>query len=325
MQAPLCSDTPVSSVDPDWKRYEKLCEKIVAELRPTATVKWNAKVKGTRSGHLRQVDVAAWWVEGDSRMFTAIDCKHWGRPADIPTIEGFAGLCSDVEATQSILICSAGFTDTVHDYARNLGVELMLIHDAESTLWSQNLTVPILWIDHKPQTKIVFEAYFHAGDQVQLLRPAFVRAETPDKDMDLMSIFEEFWNRGDLPMQPGATYEVLLADHALAPCIDASGRRALRPLFRCGFTYTVIETAWLGQFEPKKCRALINVLQNNAATVSHMPVSEIPEERDAAWQPISDPAAIALSIEGTYVTSWGYDIVSAASVDPDSVSVRRIG
>ena len=82
----------MSSDDPDWKRYEKLGEKIVAELNPAATVKWNAKVRGRWIGQLRQVDVAAWWTDGDSRMFTAIDCKHWSRPADIETVEGFADL-----------------------------------------------------------------------------------------------------------------------------------------------------------------------------------------------------------------------------------------
>lgn len=66
--------------------------------------------------------------------------------------------------------------------------------------------------------------------------------------------------------------------------------------------------AWLGQFAPAECRGLIDYLRDNAFIASHLPIGQIPVERDERWIEIDDPDEIALDTRGTLVTSIGFEI-----------------
>ena len=118
-----------------WQRFERLAERIMQDLNPLADIKWNDKIHGRYSGVLRQIDVSVRWMDGETERLLVIDAKDWSTPADISDVERFGGLARDVGANRSLLVCNKGFTAAAHNYAKNLGIELYNLHDAESHDW----------------------------------------------------------------------------------------------------------------------------------------------------------------------------------------------
>jgi Restriction endonuclease len=125
-----------------WEQFERLAEKIMQDLAPHAEVKWNDRIIGQDSETDRQIDVSVKWKDGEKRYLLIIDAKDWRDPANISNIEKFAGMVRDVRASKGILVCNAGFSKQAHTYARNLGIGLCNLHDAESRDWSRDLSTP---------------------------------------------------------------------------------------------------------------------------------------------------------------------------------------
>jgi hypothetical protein len=95
--------------------------------------------------------------------------------------------------------------------------------------------------------------------------------------------------------------------------------------------YQVSRRAWLGQFAPTECRGLVDYLDDNAFIASHLPVGQIPVERDARWVEVDDPDGVAVSLRGAMVTTIGFEITTGSGVVKDATvttpsgEVERLG
>ncbi|MCA1605695.1 MAG: restriction endonuclease, partial [Acidobacteria bacterium] len=264
-----------------------------------------------------------------------IDAKDWSRPTDVGDIEKFAGLTKDVRANNGVLICNAGFTKPAHTYAKNLGIGLCNVHDAESRDWSRDLTVPIVWVDLKPQVRTVAKAWFDKGDRVKsdgkfMFILSVDDGEESDelgasfKKVDVLGTFARLWNARRLPCDPDMNHRVRDERPLRALVQDASGAMRWRPVMELALHYTVEQSAWLGQFRPNQCRGLIDYLDGQAFFASYLPFDEVPLQRDDSWTEIESPADVALSIRGTVVASEGIQILDGASGETVDVSLELL-
>jgi hypothetical protein len=307
---------------PRWQDFENLAETIIAELQPLAEVKRNDFIDGHLSGTKRQIDVSIRWSSGTDNYLTIVQAKDTGRPADIKIVDEFLSVIRDVKATGGILICRSGFTGTAHTYARNCGIWLLNLHDAQSTNWSLQLTVPIIWIELTPRVTISNAVYFEAGDSVPTDDPLGLPLTMDDgaTRINPISSFEKHWNEPNAQRSLGVTHQITSDKPLRAIVRDASGALQLRPVQNFSISYTVEQRAWLGQFQPADCRGLVDYLDQKAFTVSYLPFSEIPAQRDENWQQIEDPAAIAVSIRGTVVTTERIVVVQGGQVQDLNIS-----
>lgn len=85
-------------------------------------------------------------------------------------------------------------------------------------------------------------------------------------------------------------------------------------------TYTVERNSWLGRFQPKDCRGLIDYLDEKAFTASHLPLSEIPVQHDMRWQEIDDPGKVVVESRGTIVTTARYILIQGARAHEFNIS-----
>ena len=93
----------------------------------------------------------------------------------------------------------------------------------------------------------------------------------------------------------------------VTPVEDTNGQPGWRSIgFR--IMYEVARRAWLGQFAPDECRGLVDYLDDNAFIASHLPVGQVPVERDERWVEIDDPDGVAINTRGTVVTTIGFEI-----------------
>jgi hypothetical protein len=297
---------------PRWQRFERLAEKIASDLAPFAEVTWDARVPGQQSGLQRQIDVLVRWRDNEDEYITIIDCKDWRTPADVVAVGAFASVVQDVQATKGILVCNAGFAETVHEYARNLGLSLVNLHDAESREWSRDLTVPLVWIDLEPTLEMQFEAYFEGGDVVTLDGSATVSPDEGTTQTRVFDLFEHQWNAGMLPRTVGEVHCLQVDGELWLSVRTASGAVAWRPVHQMLMRYEVNRKSWLGQFRPEVCRGLIDYLDGQAFQASYLPASEIPMTRSRDWEEIEDPEQVVLSIRGTVVTTEGFEVVSGS-------------
>lgn len=102
-----------------WKLYEhKVLEKF-RELYPNSEVKYNAKIKGLKSGRSRQVDTLIINEFNEVKITTVIDSKCYTKKIDIKSVESFIGFLEDVGADRGIMVSETGYTKSALKRAEN--------------------------------------------------------------------------------------------------------------------------------------------------------------------------------------------------------------
>lgn len=308
-----------------WREFEQLAEKIIAELQPYATVKWNDSIYGHLSEANRQIDVSIRWKSEDDDYLAIVQAKNYGSPADITVVDEFLSVIRDVKANAGLLVCSKGFTKNAHTYARNTGISLLNLHDAQSTDWSLKLTIPIVWVELTPRVGIEAAARLEAGDSVPTDDPLGLPMTNDDGKtrIDPLSTFMRHWNGLAVNRTPGVVHR-LGSDKPVKAIVRAKdGTIQLRPVEHFAIAYTVEQKAWLGKFQPAECRGLVDYLDEKSFTASYLPLKEIPVKRDERWEEIVDPTQVAVTTRGTVVTTENVVVVSEGHVE--KLDIRYIG
>jgi len=298
--------------------FERLLAKIVAELEPSAVVTWDDHITGKLSERKRQIDVS---IRREEPTFLGIiDAKDYTRPVSIERIDALAGVMRDVGANYGALASSSGFAKSIHTYARKAGISLFNVHDAQSVNWSLELKVPILWWELMPVVEIGGKPYFEAGDTIIMDDPRGIQvtADGGETLVDPMSTFERYWNGPTANRTPGMRHHLTSDKPVEAVVIDAAGNRQLRDVQDYVIAYTVQPTVWLGKFQPAECRGLVDVLDEQAFNVSHLPDTAIPMQRDDSWELIEEPDKLAVTARGTVVVCTAPVLIS----DPKITSLH---
>jgi hypothetical protein len=130
--------------------------------------------------------------------------------------------------------------------------------------------------------------------------------------MNMFGTFERVWNGGAIPRTPGRLHGLRSSEPVSVLIEDTSGNKVWRPT-EFEMLYEVDYRAWLGQFRPVECRGLVDYLDDNAFIASHLPIGQIPVERDERWVEIDDPNEVALNTRGTLVTTTGFEILPGSA------------
>jgi hypothetical protein len=305
----------------NWRGFELLAEQIYRELHGLATVKWNDHIYGRETETLRQIDVSIRWMDADIERLAIVQVKDWKARADITAVGEFSSVVRDIGADKGVMVCRGGFSKTALTYARNIGIELHNLHDAQSKDWSRNLTIPILWIEQSPNLRFEVEAKLEAGDQIDSNEIGYV--DLGGVSRNFRELFIERWNAEELPRTAGLVHLYEPGDPVSVRAHRPDGSLRLRPTRRGQVTYTVNERSWLGQFEPAVCRGYVDYLRANSFVATYLPLGEVPQRRDSGWVPISDPNRVAVNIAGTFVTSQNFQMDPSSG--ETSLRARRLG
>ncbi len=128
--------------DPKWKRFEALVAKLQQEFSPNAKVTHNDKIMGQHSGVERQIDISVRKTVGQFNILIVIDCKDYSKPVDVKGMEEFFGLVNDVGANKGAIVSSGGFTKAARTRARDAGVDIYTLVDAEDHDWRSDIAIP---------------------------------------------------------------------------------------------------------------------------------------------------------------------------------------
>jgi hypothetical protein len=130
-----------SALPPKWKLFETLVARLhLQQLSPLleaaslnksleqarlADVRWNVRMRGRRTGRLRQVDVSLIISTGPYRLFLAIECRD--KKVALRDVEAFRTTLEDIGADKGILATSHGFDQGAIAAATAHGIDLLLV------------------------------------------------------------------------------------------------------------------------------------------------------------------------------------------------------
>ena len=237
--------------------------------------------------------------------------------ADVNTVGTFLSVLQDIKADRGILVTRSGLSRAAQTYAKNLGIDIHALHDAQSIKWNRELMIPILWTDLTPIIWPGLEARFEADDTINVLD---IHRETPGEGtpferLDVMGTFVTAWNSGTISRDVDVKHKIAAPDEPLfIRALRPAGNIEWREIAQYHLTYAVTRRCWLGKFEPKVCRGIVDIPHGDRFMVSHLPMGEIPIVRDERWESIDSPDEVATRIRGSFVTSEGYQVDTSTAI-----------
>jgi hypothetical protein len=174
-------------------------------------------------------------------------------------------------------------------------------------------------VDLHPSGRVEYPIYLNAGESLPLDDGVpFFFTHPGGPRVNPIAGFERLWNERMIPDTPGVTHGLKIAPLSV-PVVGTDGQTVWRPT-AFQMSYQVDRRAWLGQFTPEECRGLVDYLDSEAFIASHVPVGQIPVERDDRWVKIDDPDGVAINTRGTVVTTIGFEIApGSGSVEDPTV------
>ncbi|MCB9451000.1 MAG: restriction endonuclease [Anaerolineaceae bacterium] len=290
-----------------WREFEQLAERIMAELQPHAQVKWNDFIYGYDTEKDRQIDVSIRASYEGKEVLTIVQARNRNTPADINSVGEFASVVKDVRAQKGILVCRSGFTEAAKTYARNIGIELLNLHDAESRDWNLDIRLPILWIEEAPEGSILVD--FQVDKKINI---PFSHERTPilslDQNgkqlIDLWQTLKNLWDSKKLDRTPGRlhTHNFQTQLYMMGMGLDKSQTEQWFPINNLRINYIVQRQVYLGFLNPAECRGIWSYL-NNSFSVSYLPLGEIPKKPDTEWLKIENPGVLSVTANATIVVT----------------------
>ena len=196
-----------------WKRFEDLAASIQRDLAPGATVNQNERIRGRRTGVLREVDIAVRQHIAQYDLLIAIECKDYQRKVNVKDVEGFIGLADDVGANQAAMVAARGFTETAKTRAAHAGIRLFRLVDAEAHDWQSYISMPA--IADLRQIKS-FSLRFSTTGQFRLAAQDFQAMSLYRQDGSLIGVVGNLildrWEADAIPEDPGVHAEIPLTD-----------------------------------------------------------------------------------------------------------------
>jgi len=192
--------------DSKWKRFETLVAKLQQEFSPNANVTLNDKIMGRRSGIERQIDISVRQTIGQFEMLVVIDCKDYSKALDVKSVEEFLGLVDDVGANKGALVASSGFTQTAKTRARDAGVDIYSLVDAEDHDWRSYVAIPFVC-----DFRGFGEGHFKISGTKAILRDLSGQdpKRIPIYDINFeyigtpLTLLWAMWNRREISEEPG--------------------------------------------------------------------------------------------------------------------------
>jgi hypothetical protein len=196
-----------------WKRFEDLAAHIQKTLAPGASVEQNVHIKGKTSGVERQIDIAVRTRAGQFDLFVAIDCKDYKVKVDVKDVEAFATMLKDVEANKGALVAANGFTPAAKRVAKDAGISLFGLVDAESEDWPSFISIPVLVDDrHLQSVQYGISSYELRSFRIEGIELTSVFRKDGTRIGPLRDLVSKRWNDGRFPVKEGRHERLALSE-----------------------------------------------------------------------------------------------------------------
>lgn len=109
-----------------WQEYEKLVFENIKKSFHNASYEFNSKVLGKYSKGERQCDVLVTQIVAGKTISTLVDAKYYSKKVDVKAVEDFISMCSDVDASEGVLVTPQGYSELAYNRAENDPSQIIL-------------------------------------------------------------------------------------------------------------------------------------------------------------------------------------------------------
>jgi hypothetical protein len=279
-------------VDPKWKEFEKLVEKVYKKLSPDAKIEHDVKIRGIETGKNRQIDICIRQNVAGHDVLIIIQCKDLSRKADINVVGTFASVVKDVKASKGVLVCNAGFSADAIEYAKNVGIDTYGIYDSSVEGGGLLVTMPTLWIDLVP----IFNAGIRSTGRYRISSDInqwrFKYKNYPVSS--LRELFGRLWNEEVFEHSPGER------SYNLPDKVSFITEEGEHPV-ELKFNVKVREQYYFRNVPIEDTEGLVNFADDSYIT-KDLYVGFNPEELGKSWKEIKSPDELAVSPACTLCT-----------------------
>ncbi len=194
-----------------WRRFESVSSQIQKTLSPDCEIEQNAKIRGVKSGRLREIDIVIKKTVGQFETLFAIDCKDYKKPANIKIVEASMGLFDDIQATQGAIISASGFSASAKKRAAEANIKLYRLVDAEKHDWQSYVAIPALADFRNMQFSSTFVGQGTMRMPLQDPREIVLYDNQKQKLGTTLDYVYDLWRQGEFPTDPGIHEDILLS------------------------------------------------------------------------------------------------------------------
>ncbi|MFO7556017.1 MAG: restriction endonuclease [Desulfobacterales bacterium] len=206
-----------------WKRFENLSAQIQRSLSPSAVVTQNERVRGKITGVKRELDIVVRVSSGQFELLIVIDCKDYNKKVDVQDVESFMGKLKDVEANKGALVAAKGYTDAAKKMAKDAGISVYDLVDAESEDWPSYVTIPVL-VDGRHLQSVSYQiaSTERFSPSIEGIEYVSVFRSDGSRIGPLRDLLSKRWNDSKLPIEPGLHESLPISDE---PTYMLDGKR----------------------------------------------------------------------------------------------------
>ena len=168
------------SKDLTWREYEMCVFGTLARLLPHANVAKDVRVKGIKTGRMRQIDILVTRDLGGFSLTIAFDCKSYGRKVNVNDVERFLGMLNDIRVSKGVLMTTRGYTKTAWNRAENESRDIELhILTLEQLSRFHSVGCAILWKEQVGALVTPPDGWVVDNEQKPIVPGSENRADTP--------------------------------------------------------------------------------------------------------------------------------------------------
>ena len=298
--------------------YEAFVFEAFKRFFPNLKIVKNDRIMGSETGLMREIDVSMRAEVAGTEILYIVQAKDHARPADVNIIGTFSAVIRDVGASKGFLICAAGFAQTIRDYARALGIELLTVEDINSNRWTTVVEIPVARIVYDIRFDLQFSAIGtrELDEALGGRQPSFTHE-------DVIISLDSGLTFGHLDEQIGPFLNTLNLDLKVAHEIEVPNDRVMLKMLGCPLPISNLKLhlrprprRYMKYVKPEEFLVIKDHLRGLQIPVNFkIPVGDL--KVDEGWQLVPDnslpvrPAGMSIDFE---INPSGVDEVRTESV-----------
>lgn len=256
----------------DATKLEEITTRIYQMLSPDHIVVHNDHING------RQIDVSIRANVSGHEILIIVNAKNQTRRVNVNQVGELFAVMDDVKAYRGVIICNKGFTQGAKKFAKDRGIDLCHIHDAESKDWKTELRFPVILEEVFPTLN--FNYKLSLAKNVTL-------SQNPIVSVSGTNIFEKIlaeWNRGEISTNEDLYSYHLEQEDASIQTLECEDI----PIKNLNITVTIKRYFYLGYFDQlPTAKALINSITGKTELI--IPLSDMQKFDSNSLIKISSP------------------------------------
>lgn len=233
----------------DASQFERIAKRLYEMLSPDCVVTHNDKIMGSLSKSNRQIDVSIRGLVAGHELLIIVNTKNQQSRVDVNKVGELSSVMKDVGAHRGVIICNKGFTSGAKNSAKQCGIDLCQIHDAETRNWKLAIKFPIIWEELAPTFNVNWTAHLLAG--MQLNEGSILTVS----GINLREKFAMEWNSGRIALDG----DPVPYSHGIVNPTITTLNGDIVPLTMLSVSIAIARTYYFGYFDQlPKAKALVN-------------------------------------------------------------------